>query len=86
MPTIQFVLNFLRDTSLPETVQYLLQLPECENQNETSVRSVVLRQKSKVESLKKSAGRPKGKADLDDVLQSSFPFPPKDESQREKAT
>ena len=85
MTTISSVFDYLKKSTPSATAQYLAGLPDCVNPNESSIRSVIQRLSKKLSSLRISATTPKGKANLDLFLNSPFPFPPKNEANREKA-
>ena len=78
MPSVTFVLDYLKTSNLTDTARYLVNLPECENANEGSVLSSVRRLKEKANDLRVRATRPKGKEALAAFLDGPFQFPPSD--------
>ena len=85
MTTVSLVIDYLKTSSPTETATYLVNLPECQNKNIGSIRSVIQRLKQKLARFRASANSPKGKQDLENFLQSPFPFPPRDDTNKENA-
>ena len=73
----KFILDMFKSSGEDATIKYLVDHPQCNNPNEKSLRSELVRQLAKLTNLRKSASRPKGKTDLETFLSQTFPFPSK---------
>ena len=85
MPTVTFVLDYLKKSSISETARYLIYLPECENKNESSVQSSIRRLREKANILRIRATRPSGKEAYAAFLAAPFQFPPFDAQKQQNA-
>ena len=73
-PTVKVVLDLLEESSMIETVDFLMRHETCPNPNAKSIQSAVTRLCQRQATLKKTK-TPNGKIALEEFLTSSFTFP-----------